>query len=247
MIAAVLAAPSKYSYGMFYLLVAIIAVLFVKAAARATGGPDPDKPRKAVAPWIASLMVFGGWLLIPAILVQRGLMSDWSASPPPALAVIGLVTLCTIGLALSPFGGNVAARFSLAALVGFQFFRVPTELMLHGLSKQGFVPVVMTFAGGQNFDIVSGITAALLAFYLLGGGPGRKVVWLWNVVALVLLAHIMWIAAMSTPTAFRHFTEGPPNLLPGQFPWVWLPTFLVQAALFGHIVVFRALLRKPAP
>jgi hypothetical protein len=39
----------------------------------------------------------------------------------------------------------------------------------------------------------------------------------------------------------------PANLLPGMFPYVWLPTFLVQAALFGHLVVFRALMRRKAP
>jgi hypothetical protein len=31
------------------------------------------------------------------------------------------------------------------------------------------------------------------------------------------------------------------------FPYVWLPTFLVQAALFGHLLVFRALARKRTP
>jgi hypothetical protein len=29
--------------------------------------------------------------------------------------------------------------------------------------------------------------------------------------------------------------------LPSMFPYVWLPTFLVQAALFGHLLVFRAI------
>jgi len=44
---------------------------------------------------------------------------------------------------------------------------------------------------------------------------------------------------------FRSFTSGPPNLLPSTFPFIWLPTFLVQAALFGHLVVFRALGKRP--
>ena len=56
-----------------------------------------------------------------------------------------------------------------------------------------------------------------------------------------LLANIITIAVLSTPIPFRKFMEGPPNLLPSTFPFVWLPTFLVQAALFGHVLVFRAL------
>lgn len=56
-----------------------------------------------------------------------------------------------------------------------------------------------------------------------------------------LLANIVIVAALSTPMPFRAFTQGPTNLLRSTFPYVWLPTFLVQAALFGHLVVFRAL------
>jgi hypothetical protein len=39
----------------------------------------------------------------------------------------------------------------------------------------------------------------------------------------------------------------PANLLPSTFPYVWLPTFLVQAALFGHLLVFRAISRSETP
>lgn len=41
----------------------------------------------------------------------------------------------------------------------------------------------------------------------------------------------------------RSFSDGPPNLLPSTFPYVWLPTFLVQLALFGHLLLFRRLRR----
>jgi hypothetical protein len=76
---------------------------------------------------------------------------------------------------------------------------------------------------------------------------GRSWAWLpglviaWNLLGLGLLANIVIIAVLSTPVRFRSFTAGPANLLPSTFPYVWLPTFLVQAALFGHLVVFRAL------
>ena len=53
-------------------------------------------------------------------------------------------------------------------------------------------------------------------------------------------------AVLSTPVPFRAFTNDPPNLLPSTFPYVWLPSFLVQAALFGHLVVFRAISRQHA-
>jgi hypothetical protein len=48
------------------------------------------------------------------------------------------------------------------------------------------------------------------------------------------------------PVPFRQFMNEPANLLPSTFPFVWLPTFLVQAALFGHLLVFRALWARRA-
>ncbi len=58
---------------------------------------------------------------------------------------------------------------------------------------------------------------------------------------LALLVNIVAIADLATPVPFRVFTEGPPNLLPGTFPYVWLPTVLVQLALVGHLLLFRRL------
>jgi hypothetical protein len=56
-----------------------------------------------------------------------------------------------------------------------------------------------------------------------------------------LLVKIVAVAVLSTPVPFRHFLEGPPNLLPSTFPFVWLPAFLVQVALGSHLLVFRQL------
>jgi len=35
------------------------------------------------------------------------------------------------------------------------------------------------------------------------------------------------------------FRDGPSSSLLATFPFVWLPTFLVPSALFGHVLVFR--------
>jgi len=233
----------RFTLVLFLLVVVVLAWLFVKMVLRVSS--RGEEPAGAGA-WIAALLGLAAWLGVPAALAQNGVLANWDASPPPALALVGALTVLTIALALSPFGGRVAERFSLAALVGFQFFRVPVEWVLHGLAKAGAAPEQMTFAG-RNFDIVSGITAALVAFYLVGGGPGRRVVWLWNLVGLALLANVIAIAVLATP-AFHagSYLDRPLNLLPSRFPWVWLPSFLVQAALFGHIVTFRALGRSAA-
>ena len=62
-----------------------------------------------------------------------------------------------------------------------------------------------------------------------------------------LLVNIVVTAILSTPVPFRYFTSEPANLLPSTLPYVWLPTFLVQAALFGHLLIFRAIGRRMTP
>ena len=183
-----------------------------------------------------------GWLVVPGVLAARGVLERYEP-PPPAMVMIGVLTLGTIVLALSPVGGRIASSTSLAALVGYQFFRVPVEWVLHRLFVEGVVSVQMTYAG-RNFDIVSGITAGVVAMLLVAGRGGRPLVLVWNLLGLGLLLNIIAVAVLSTPTPLRHFMNEPANRLPGMFPYVWLPTFLVQAALFGHLVTFRALGRR---
>jgi hypothetical protein len=66
------------------------------------------------------------------------------------------------------------------------------------------------------------------------------VVTAWNVMGSALLAVIVAVAFAATPLV-RAFGPEHVNRWVLYFPYVWLPTVLVQAALFGHIVVFRRL------
>ena len=75
-----------------------------------------------------------------------------------------------------------------------------------------------------------------------GTGPMPKAaLWFWNLVGLALLINIVTIAVLSAPLPIRMFHNEPANTLVAFFPYIWLPTFLVQAALGGHLLVFRYL------
>ena len=184
------------------------------------------------------------YVAVPGFLAGTGLLYRFESMPPPAMLLVAVLTLATIAFALSPLGARLAAGLGVTTLIVMQGFRVPVELILHRLYLEGVIPVQMTYAG-LNFDIVSGATAILLGFWLL---QGRSVPpWLllaWNVLGLALLAVIVTIALLSAPVPFRRFTEGPANRLPGMFPYVWLPTLLVQIALSGHLLLFLELKRR---
>jgi len=220
---------------ILFLLLVLVVVGAIRAAIR--HACSDLAPTARVGLDIALLAV---WIVIPGLLAKAGVLDRYAPLPAPALIVVALVTAFTVGLALSPIGGRLAATVPLAALVGFQAFRVPVELLLHRLFAEGLVPIQMTYLG-RNFDVLSGISAALLAAWLAGGRRSRGLVLAWNVFGLVLLANIVVIAALSTPAPFRQFLTEPANRLPSMFPYVWLPTCLVQAALLGHLLVFRAL------
>jgi hypothetical protein len=149
-------------------------------------------------------------------------------------------------IVFSPIGTRLASGVGLGAVVALQGFRVPVELLLHRLYVEGAVPIQMTYAG-RNFDVISGVSGLILGIWLLRRRQvPRSVVLAWNILGLALLANIVGVAVLSTPVPFRRFVEGPANVLPSTFPYIWLPSFLVQVALGSHLLVFRQLWRRPS-
>jgi hypothetical protein len=231
-----MAGPYSLTTSLFVALVLLMAILVAWALRRASvrGG----RPRSAL---LAIALFLAVYLALPAALALAGALNRYDPLPAPALLVLLGLTVVTVGVALSPIGASLATSLPLAVLVGYQAFRIPVEWALHRWYEEGVVPIEMSYAG-RNFDIVSGATAALLGAWLLRNPRApRAVLLVWNLVGLGLLVNIVAVAVLATPTPFRQFTSGPPNLVPSTFPFVWLPSFLVQLALIGHLLVFRRL------
>ena len=190
---------------------------------------------------LTALGVMAIWLIPPAIAARAGLLDRYESVPPPVFPMVAAYALGTIALAFSPLGSRLIASLGVAGIVGLQGFRIPVEWVLHRLYLDGVIPVQMTYSG-LNFDIVSGVTGAALGLWMAAGGRvSRAVLLVWNVGGLALLVNIVTIAILSTPVPFRYFLNEPVNRLPGVFPFVWLPMFLVMVALLGHLLVFRML------
>ena len=236
----IVAIASRTTSLLFVLLVAAMAALFAWAVLVKPGqGPLADRRGR----WVAVTgLILVAYLAVPGVLAARGLLDRYNPLPAPAMVMIGALSLATVILAYSPLGTRLVAAIPMTGLVGYQVFRVPVEFLLHRLHVEGVVPVQMTYLG-RNLDILTGITAGILALYLRTGRRPPRLVLAWNLMGLALLVNIMTIAILSTPVSFRQFTDSPPHILPSTFPFVWLPTWLVQAALFGHLLVIRKLAR----
>jgi hypothetical protein len=151
--------------------------------------------------------------------------------------VIGIIGLASV-IAFSRYGWRLAAGLPVALLVAIQGFRLPLELAMHRMYERGVMPVQMSYSG-RNFDIITGITAFLVAWLVASGRGGRRLVLAWNLLGLALLINVMTVAILSMPL-FRYFGDDRLNIWVTYPPFVWLPAVMVLAALAGHLLIFRA-------
>jgi hypothetical protein len=179
------------------------------------------------------------WLPLTAAAAASGALRRFDVAPPPLFWLLLSVTALGILVPCSRFGTRLVRGLPLAALVGYQVFRLPLELLMHQAYAEGVMPVQMSYSG-WNFDILTGIGAGLLGLALLRWDVPRVVVHIWNVAGFALLVNIVTIAVLSTP-AFGWFGRDRLNVFVLYPPFVWLPAVMVTAALMGHLLVWRKL------
>ncbi|MGE0791606.1 MAG: hypothetical protein AB7S26_38380 [Sandaracinaceae bacterium] len=222
-------APSPASTAAFLAVIALVLGAMITAVRRAM-------PERRNALTFAVL----GWAAITALPSASGIVRSLE-SPAPLIAFFAVCNVTALVVALSPIGRRIAA-LPLTALIGFQAFRLPLELVLHRWHAEGSIPVQMTF-GGHNFDVVTGTLALALAVYGIGREIPRAWAWGFNVMGSALLLAVMTIALTSSPVPARLYS-GQPLLLGYYFPYAWIVPLAVAPALAGHVIVFRALLAR---
>jgi hypothetical protein len=232
----------KASMGLavaFAVLAVLVAAAFPVLLHRAesAAGDAASARRRALRAALATAV----WMAVTFAAAALGRLS-FTTVPPTMAVVIVLSLALALRIGLSGTGGRIAAGVPLALLVGVQGFRLPLELLMHRAYAEGLMPVQMTYTG-RNFDIVTGITAIVLAaaLWLAPQRVSPKLVLLWNVLGSLLLANVVTIAILSAPGPLRVFTNEPANVWITQAPFVWLPAVFVLAALAGHVVIFRRL------
>jgi hypothetical protein len=102
---------------------------------------------------------------------------------------------------------------------------------------------VMLEAGDERSKKRLTVAALLVA----RGRLGTRGTLVWNVAAFGLLLNIMGIAITTFPGPLHLDWPGVSNVIIATPPFVWLPSFLVPVAFFGHVLSFRQLLARRAP
>jgi len=203
--------------------------------------------RQNTARIIIGLLV---WLIIQALLTLNGVYSDEMNYLPPKIAILGILppVLTIIFLFATKSGRQFMDSLPLKNLTYLNVVRVPVEIVLYWLFLNKAVPELMTFAG-RNFDIIAGLSAPIIAFSgLTREKLNRQILLGWNFVCLGLLINIVVNAFLSAPSPLQKFAFDQPNIAILNFPFSWLPTFIVPTVLFGHLTSIRQLLKhKPKP
>ncbi|GAB3645460.1 hypothetical protein GCM10028791_03610 [Echinicola sediminis] len=182
------------------------------------------------------------WIVLQSLIAQSGFY-QYTEAVPPRLMLFGVFpTLLLIAFVFGTAKGKALIdQIDLKTLTYFHFIRVPVEIILFLLFREGEIPVNMTFEG-SNFDLFSGISAPIVAYLAFRGDQvNRRLLLGWNIVGLLLLFNVVITAILALPSPFQQLAFDQPNRAVMYFPFNLLPALVVPAVLFGHLVAFRRL------
>lgn len=186
------------------------------------------------------------WLVIQAIFTISNVYNTDEKSFPPKLILLGVLPILVIIVVLfiTSSGRRFIDGLPLKHLTYLHVVRVPVEIVLYWLALHKAIPELMTFEG-RNFDILAGITAPFVAYLgFVKLKMSRRGLLIWNFICLGLLINIVMNAVLSAPTPIQQFAFDQPNIAILNFPFSWLPTFIVPVVLFCHLVSIRQLLSE---
>jgi hypothetical protein len=220
----------------------VLAAFFVWAVDYSGRKAGLARARRRRETLVAALGV-AAYMGLIAALALTGVLARFELRPPPLALWLLSILGVGIGVGVSPLGRRLAEELPFVVLVGSQAFRLPLELVMHRAATEKVMPSVMSF-GGYNYDILTGISAAVLGVALARGPVPRALVVAWNALGAVLLAIIVTVAFLATPLV-KAFGDDQLNTWVTQFPYAWMAV-MVASALLGHVLVSRKLLRSRA-
>ena len=216
-----------YYIGIVFAVTTLISIFLFYRAARQS---------KTVA------FVIVSWLLIQAAIGLTGFYTVTDTMPPRFLILISVPVLMIVTLFITRKGRAFLDMLDLKYLTLLHVVRIPVELILLWLAINKTVPFNMTFEG-SNWDILSGISAAIIYYFMFVQKKyNRNVLLIWNFICLGLLINIVVIAILSAPFPFQRLSFDQPNRALMYFPYIWLPAIVVPIVLISHLASIRKLL-----
>ena len=187
------------------------------------------------------LIIVTSWTIIQSALSINGFFQHTESNPPRLIlygvfpAIIAIITTF-----LTKRGRTFINKINLKTLTYFHSIRIPVEIILSLLFHYGAVSVYMTFEG-TNFDIISGLSAPVIAYLAFRSTPNKKLLISWNIICLLLLLNVVITAIFAFPSPFQKLAFNQPNLAVLYFPYSLLPTLIVPIVIFSHLIAIKRL------
>ena len=199
-----------------------------------------DRQKKIFSGTIIGLVV---WIFFVSIWSLTGMMADFSLFPFNFMPILAIPLVTILIITYSKIFKEIIIHIPQQNLIRLQSFRIFVEILLWALYVINLAPVQMTFEG-RNFDILAGLSAIIVAYFISKGSISKSGIAIWNIVCLGLLINIVVIAILSLPTPFRIFMNEPTNTVVTEFPISFLPGLLVPLAYGLHFFSLRKLALK---
>jgi hypothetical protein len=103
--------------------------------------------------------------LLQSTMALTGFYLEFDARPPRFLILIFPSLLLVQMFFLSKGGKQIVNGLDIKQLTIVHTVRIPVEICLHALYTAQLIPQLMTYEG-WNFDILSGITAPLIFYFV---------------------------------------------------------------------------------
>lgn len=161
--------------------------------------------------------------------------------PPRFVFMIGPAILIMILFFVTQKGRAIIDSMDLKALTLVHVVRLPVEIVLFALAVHKTIPELLTFEG-RNFDIIMGITALPIGWWIFTKGASRKILLAWNIIGVILLLNVVIHGILSVPFPFQQFGLDQPNIAMLHAPYLLLPGLIVPVVMFSHLVAIRKLI-----
>lgn len=180
------------------------------------------------------------WMGLQSAIALSGFYLVTNTLPPHFFAAVAPPVLIIAGVFITAGGRRSLDAMDLKWCVLLHTIRIFVELNLYWLFLYKQVPALMTFEAG-NVDILVGLTAPIIWWAFSKQHIGQRGLLIWNILCLLSVLNAFVRAMLSAPFPFQRFAFEQPTVAILTFPFILLPAFIVPAAIFCHLVVFRKL------
>ena len=185
------------------------------------------------------------WLVYLFIVEKSGLILDKSLPPKLPLLIVLPFAIFTVIFYRKNKTNKALEAMPKSWLVYLQSFRIVVEIIILYTFKKGIMPESASFEG-YNFDIMMGISAPFVAYFLFKDGiKNMLLAKAWNILGIVMILIVATIIVTSYYQPQLWGSETP--LVADEFfsyPYILLPAFLAPLGIFFHVVSLLQLRKK---